>query len=81
MKKIWKRYIYIYIYIYIKIKISPPTWHEEFQLPDGSCSVSAIQDYWEYISKKHETVTDNPSIRIYINKIENRIAFKTKVGY
>ena len=31
--------------------------------------------------KKHETVTDNPSIRIYINKIENRITFKIKTRY
>ena len=31
--------------------------------------------------KKHETVTDDPSIRIYVNKIENRITFKIKTGY
>ena len=31
--------------------------------------------------KKHETVTDNPSIMIYLNKIENRIMFKIKTGY
>ena len=31
--------------------------------------------------KKHETVTDNPSIRIYINKIENKITCKIKTGY
>ena len=31
--------------------------------------------------KKHETVTDNPSIRIYVNKIEYRITFKIKTGY
>ena len=31
--------------------------------------------------KKHETVTDNPSIRIYVNKIEKRITFKVKTGY
>ena len=31
--------------------------------------------------KKHEAVTDNLSIRIYINKIENRITFKIKTGY
>ena len=33
------------------------------------------------ILQKHETVTDNPSIRIYINKIENRIKLKIKSGY
>ena len=31
--------------------------------------------------KKHETVTDNPSIKIYVNKTENRISFKIKTGY
>ena len=31
--------------------------------------------------KKHETVTDNPSIRIYLNKIENRITFQKKIKY
>ena len=61
-----------------KFKISAPTWNEEFELPDGSYCVSDIQDYFEYIIKKHETVTDNPSIMIYVNKIENRITFKFK---
>ena len=56
-----------------KLKISASTWNEEFELPDGSYSVADIQDYFEYILKNHETVIDNPSIRIYINKIENRI--------
>ena len=32
-----------------KYKISAPTWNDEFDLPDGSCSVSDIQDYFEYI--------------------------------
>ena len=34
-----------------KLKISAPTWNEEFELPDGSYSVSDIQDYFEYILK------------------------------
>ena len=55
--------------------------NEEFELPDGSYSVSDIQDYFEYILQKHETVTDNTSIRIYKNKIENRAKFKIKTGY
>ena len=33
-----------------------PTWNDEFELPDGSYSVSDIQDYIEYIIKKHETL-------------------------
>ena len=32
-----------------KFKISAPTWNDEFELPDGSYSVSNIQDYFEYI--------------------------------
>ena len=47
-----------------KFKISAPTWSEEFELPDGSYSVSDIQDYFEYILKKHSKSVDNPSIRI-----------------
>ena len=31
-----------------KFKISPPTWNDKFELPDGSYSVSDIQDYFEY---------------------------------
>ena len=57
-----------------KFKISTPTWSEEFEYSD-------IQDYFEYILKKHSESVDNPSIRIYINKIENRITFKIKSGY
>ena len=46
-----------------------------------SYSISDIQDYFEYILKKHSESIDNPSIRIYINKTENRITFKIKSGY
>ena len=62
-------------------KISTPTWSEEFKLPDGSCSTSDNQDYFEYILIKHSENIDNPSIRIYVNKIENRITFKIKNRY
>ena len=44
-------------------------------------SVSDIQDYFEYILKKYEIVTDNRLIMIYVNKIENRIFFKIKTGH
>ena len=37
------------LYKNIKFKISDPTWNEEFELSDGSCSVSDIQEYSEYI--------------------------------
>ena len=64
-----------------KFKISAPTWSEEFELPDGSYSVSDIQDCFEYILKKHSESVANPSIRMYINRIENRTTFKIKNGY
>ena len=64
-----------------KFKISAPTWNDEFELPDGSYSVSDIQDYFEYILKKHGEDIDEPSVQIYVNKIENRITFKIKNGY
>ena len=61
--------------------MSVPTWNKELELPDESYSVLDIQDYFEYILEKHQIVTDNPSIRIYIKKIKNRITFKIKTGY
>ena len=76
-----------------KSKISAPTWNEEFTLPGGSYSVSDIQDYFEYILKKHGEKINNdkdndkykdkskPSVKIYINRVENRITFKIKNGY
>ena len=39
--------------------------------------MSNIQDYFEYIIKKHEPVTDNPPVRIYVNRIENRVLSQT----
>ena len=36
---------------------------------------------WKYILKKNEAVSDNPSIMIYVNKIENRITFKINTEY
>ena len=63
-----------------KFKILAPTWNDKFELPDGSYSVSDIQDYFEYILKKDAENIDNPSIRIYVNKTENRITFKIKTA-
>ena len=64
-----------------KLKISAPTWKDTFDLPDGSSSIADIQDYFEFIIKKHEILTENPPIEIYPNKIKNRIVFKIKTGY
>ena len=64
-----------------KFKISALTLNDEFNLSDGSYSISDIQNYFEYFIKKDETTADNPSVQIYVNKIKNRIVFKIKTGY
>ena len=64
-----------------KFKISAPTWSDEFELPDGSYSISDIQDYFEYILKNHSESVDNLSMKVYVNKTENRVTFKIKEGY
>ena len=64
-----------------KFKISAPTWSDEFELPDGSYSISDIQDYFEYVLKKHSESVDDPPIEIFVSKNENRIIFKIKNGY
>ena len=51
-----------------KFKISAPTWNDTFDLPDEPYSISDIQDFFEFIIKKHETLTENPSVQIYPNK-------------
>ena len=50
-------------------------------MPEGSYSVSDIQDYFEYIITKHETIADNSPVQICVNKIKNKIIFKIKTGY
>ena len=57
-----------------KFKISAPTWNDTFDLPDGSYSISDIQDYFEFIIKKYEN--ENALVQIFPNKIRNRIVFK-----
>ena len=52
-----------------KFKISTPTWNDEFESPGESYSISDIQDYFEYILKKHGDDIDKPSVQIYVNKI------------
>ena len=64
-----------------KFKISTPTWNETFDLPDGSYNIRKIQDYIEYIIKKHETISETAPILIYANTINNGIVFKIKTGY
>ena len=64
-----------------KSKISAPTWNDKFDLLDGSYCISDIQDCFEYIIKKHETIANNPPVQIDENKIKNRILFKINTGY
>ena len=64
-----------------KFKISAPTWNDTFDLPDGSYSIAEIQDYFEFMIKKHKTLTENLPVQIYPNKIKNRIVFKIKTRY
>ena len=64
-----------------KFKISAPTWNETFDLPDGSYSIAYIQDYFQFIIKKHRTLTENPPVKIYLNQIKNRTVFIIKTGY
>ena len=74
-------------YTWKKIKLeynnnkSAPTWNDNFDLPHGSYCIADIQDYFEFIIKRHETLTENPPIKIYPNKIKNRIVFKIQTGY
>ena len=69
------------IYNNNKFKISAPTWNDTFDLPDGLYNIPAIQNYIEYIIKKHETIGENAPILIYANTITNRVVFKIKTGY
>ena len=69
------------IYNNNKFKISAPTWNDTFDLPDRSYNIPAIQNYLEYVIKKHETIAETAPILIYANKITNRIVFKIKTGF
>ena len=64
-----------------EFKISSQTWNDTFDLPDRSYSISDIQLYFEFIIKKHGTLTENLPVQIYVNRINNRIVFKIKTGY
>ena len=64
-----------------KFKISAPIWNDEFELSDGSYSISDVEDYFEYILKNHNENIDDPPIQIFVSKNENRIIFKIKNGY
>ena len=62
-----------------KFKISARTWNDKFELPDGLYSVSDIQDYFEYIFKKHGENNDKASVQIYV-KLKIGSHLKVKAG-
>ena len=64
-----------------KFKISVPTGNDTIDLPDGSYSISDIQDNFEFVIKKHEILTENPPTQIHPNKTKNRIVFKINTDY
>ena len=43
--------------------------------------MTGIKDYIKFIAKKLETLSANPLINIYINRINYRIVFKINDGY
>ena len=46
-----------------KFKISALDWNDTFDLPDDSYSIVDIQDYFEFIIKRHETLTENKPVQ------------------
>ena len=71
--------VLLYQILACNIQLQHPT--KNFELFDASYSVSDIEDYLEYIIKKYQNVTDSPQIRLYVNKIENRIPFRIKARH
>ena len=69
------------IIITINLKYQHPRGMIRLTWFDGSYSISALQNYFEYIIKKHETIDDVSPVLIYVNEINNRIVFKIKSGY
>ena len=64
-----------------KFKISSRTWNDKSELPEWSYFLSDIHDCFEYILEKHGERINNPSIKIHVNNIENRVTFKIKTEY
>ena len=65
--------------IYYTWNLNIATVNLKFQLQ--KFQFNEIQGYFEYIIKKHETIADNSSVKIYVNKIKNRIFLKIQTGY
>ena len=56
-------------------------WNNEFEFPDGSYSMSDVQDYIQYIIEKHKKITKIPPGYVYSNRINNRLVFKTEDAF
>ena len=72
------------VIIYADVANQIPTFKitkTNLYVPVVTLSPQDIQDYFEYILKKHGENTDNSSVKIYVNKMKNRITFKIKNGY
>ena len=57
-----------------KFEISALTWNVTFDLPDGPYCIADIQDYFEFIIKKH--LTENPPVQIYVRKLKTELFLK-----
>ena len=47
-----------------KFKVSTPIRNDEFDWPYGSFSILDVQDHFEYIIKKQETIADDTPVQI-----------------
>ena len=59
-----------------KFKISAPTWNDEFDLPDGSYPIADIQDYFEFVTKKHQALAENLPVQFTLIKLKIRLFSK-----
>ena len=67
-----------------KFKISTPTWNEELTLPDGSYSVSDIQEYFQYILQNGENVAHleiTEVVLVHCNMLSNDYQHDSRVLY
>ena len=77
----WKNIKKIISKYYIQVIVSNIEFKLGFKLLGETHSVSDFPDNFEYIIKKHKTLTSNPPINVSFNKTENRVTFKIKPGY
>ena len=84
LQNLWICYTWLNIrkqYKNNKLKLVVPMWNNEFEFPDGSYSVSDVQDYIEYIIEKHKKITKVPPASVYSNRINNKLVFEIKDAF